>query len=252
MNHNELCDLTAWFCENIAFGHSDLDHYAELAKRPVEKILEELRQHHLACMCGSMSVFMASKASMAGGTIYGLNFGQPGGPASHVVTVAQNEFGLTIYDPSFGRYLESAGSSTPASIETMIRSIEAGQQNSLRWHYVTDQRLYRTEITRLVDLQRIDPDLALVKRTDETVVVRLNPRRLADWMGQYIYNWMWCRYRRVRPFDEYRIPLSTSGEQVIVDVGIQLAALEAKLRKRHRYIASTLSYFYDLKTSPVR
>ena len=33
---------------------------------------------------------------------------------------------------------------------------------------------------------------------------------------------------------------------------IQLAALEEKLRKRHRYVASTLGFFFNLRKSPVR
>ena len=183
MKHPELCELTVWFCENIAFGPSDLDHYAELAKRPVEQILDELRHQHIGCMCGSLSAFMARKANAAGGTVYGLNFGQPSGPASHVVTVAQNEFGLTIYDPSFGRYIEAAETGAPATIEIMIRSLDAGKNASLRWRYITQQRLYRAPITSLADLQRLDPHLTLVKKTDKTVLVRLSPQRLADYMS---------------------------------------------------------------------
>ena len=98
MSHAEFVNLTKWFAENVP--HTEpalvLDHHREIASRPLAAILDELCRMEAGCLCGGMVELMCRLAQERGMEAYGMNVGQPDGPASHVVAVAKIENGCDL------------------------------------------------------------------------------------------------------------------------------------------------------------
>src|SRR3977135_2287024 len=74
--HDAMVSLVEWCTGTIPFSFDFvIDHHAEVATRPLDRILFDLSEMRSGCMCGGLSKLMAQLARREGFDAVELNFG---------------------------------------------------------------------------------------------------------------------------------------------------------------------------------
>jgi hypothetical protein len=221
--HAEMCNLTRWFVENIAFSWDySLDHEHALASGTLETILEDLSQLKYGALCGGLSLLMATVAKRHGYDAMTMNFGSDRGPESHLLVLVRSGSGESVfYDPTLGCY-SGKSDGAPASIQQTIELLRERRGEELRWIDIGPRNrplMYCTDSSP--PLPVISPPHRLGQRR----AVAMTDLSFMAWFA-WGSIWHWARSRNAAVqciFDCLRFTISTSGEA-------EAEALAAQLR----------------------
>jgi len=223
--HAEMCNLTRWFVENVAFSWDYfLDHERALASSSLESILADLTQLKYGALGGGLSLLMATAARRHGYDAMTMNFGNGHGPESHLLVLVRSATGQSVfYDPTLGCYSGKADG-TPVSIQEIIERLRQGRGEELRWADVGSRArmiMYRADSSPPL------PVISPARQLDQgrsVAMTDLNFMTCFAWGGI----WQWARARNAAVeslFDCLRFTISTSGEAEAEDLAKQLSGI---------------------------
>jgi len=220
--HTEMCNLTRWFVEHVAFSYDfTVDHEHALASSSLEKVLVELAQLKYGALCGGLSLFMACAAKRHGYDAIEMNFGNGHGSESHVLVLVRSASDERIfYDPTLGCY-SGKSDGTPVSIEETIELLREGRGEELRWIQIEPRS---RPFMYCADSAPALPVISPAHRLDHgraLAMIDLN------FMACFTWNkiWHWGRAQNVAVrhiFDCLRFPIGTSGEAEAEGLAAQL------------------------------
>ena len=212
--HRALAQLTAWFCKYIPYSSRGLalDHYDELAKRPLVSILSDLMEAKVGVMCGGSATLMKALATQLGYTTFALNFGRRDGPESHVIVaarLAENRYGF--YDPTFGTFIGNS-QGTPANLPDIVHALRSRDFRDLKKvHVWSGTRRYIVDPRDIEKFERDFPRARRYKRSDR-IIAKVATCDLAEASFPAMIRWMRSTIADASEFDLFQFPIGTSGE----------------------------------------
>jgi hypothetical protein len=224
--HVEMCNLTRWFVEHVAFSWDyAVEHERALASGSLEQILGELRQLKYGATCAGLSLFMASAANRHGYDAIQMNFGNGRGPESHVLVLVRSNTGERIfYDPTLGCY-SGKTDGTPVSIRETIDLLRQGKGEELRWVGIGP---HNRSLMYCSDSPPPLPVTSPIRRLDQGRSVAMTDLNfMAGFTWGNIWRWARAQDPAIRTiFDCLRFTISTSGEKEAEELAGQLRGID--------------------------